>query len=424
MHFRENFRDYNPTLISSLKHNKYIRLTGELTKMVEVLGSSNEQVATASLESIQEFASFPEAMEAIFPENDSDLRNLSARCSSLARVRVCSLIVKLFSASASMAAAVYNSELLSLLEAEVSNKDDTLVTSSILELFYELAEVEHGTVLLGGTPIIQVLSSIISDTSVDRILRSRAMMITGRVLSKENFYAVTDESSVKPLISDIDRLLESEIQDSDECECALEALGKIGSSTTGATLLLSMLPPAARHVIYAAFDRQARGKQLAALAALGDISGQSRSENDIILNDEAEENLRRLIYETASKSSKLTPSGLFLSILQQDSEVRLAAYRVITGLVRRSWCLMEICSKQEIVNIVTDPNKETVKRGMDARYDCCKAIHKAFMASGKLSSNPALTGIASMLQEAVSRGAYFTGQHRVAQPTVKTAERF
>lgn len=46
----------------------------------------------------------------------------------------------------------------------------------------------------------------------------------------------------------------------------------------------------------------------AALHALGNISGEPRTENNIILNAEAEENLRRLVYETASRSSKLTPS--------------------------------------------------------------------------------------------------------------------
>lgn len=37
---------------------------------------------------------------------------------------------------------------------------------------------------------------------------------------------------------------------------------------------------------------------------------------------------------------------------------------MITGLVARLWCLMEICSKQEIINVVTDPNTETTKIGL------------------------------------------------------------
>lgn len=39
-------------------------------------------------------------------------------------------------------------------------------------------------------------------------------------------------------------------------------------------------------------------------------------------------------------------------------------YRMLTGLVARPWCLMEICSKQEIINIVTDATTETTKLGL------------------------------------------------------------
>ncbi|GFS41422.1 ARM repeat superfamily protein [Actinidia rufa] len=53
------------------------------------------------------------------------------------RVRVLALVVKLFSISSSVASVVYNSNLLSLLEADVSNVNDTLVTLSVLELYYE-----------------------------------------------------------------------------------------------------------------------------------------------------------------------------------------------------------------------------------------------------------------------------------------------
>lgn len=56
------------------------------------------------------------------------------------RVRVLALIVKLFSISSSVASVVYNSNLLSLLEAELRNMNDTLVTLSVLELFYEVCQ--------------------------------------------------------------------------------------------------------------------------------------------------------------------------------------------------------------------------------------------------------------------------------------------
>ncbi|XP_050247662.1 uncharacterized protein LOC126695088 isoform X3 [Quercus robur] len=359
--------------------------------LLDCLLNGNEQVAAASMDAIKKLAGSPEGMDIIFPANNNEamhLGNMAARCSSLGRVRVLALIVKLFSISNSVASTIYNSNLLNLFEAEINNTNDTLVTLSALELLYELAEFQHGTEFLSRTTLLHLLCSIIS-TSTESILRSRAMMISGRLLSRENIYSFIDESTIE-----------------------------------GAVLLLSSSPPAARHVIVAAFDRQGHGKQLSALHALGNIAGESRPENKILLNGDAEESLRRLMYITASKSSKLTPSGLLVSVLQQDSEIRLAGYRVITGMVARLWFLMEICSKQEIINIATDASTETTKIGMEARYKCCQSIHKAFVSSSKLLNDPALAGLAAKLQEAVRRGPYLARKHVEAQPVVVTADRF
>ncbi|KAI8552513.1 hypothetical protein RHMOL_Rhmol06G0272700 [Rhododendron molle] len=370
--------------------------------LLKCLIDGDEQVATASTDVIRKFAGSPEG---------------------LGRVRVLALIVKLFSISSSVASVVYNSNLLSLLEAELRNVNDTLVTLSVLELFYELAEIQHSTEFLSRTTLLQILASLISNGSIGSILRARAMTIIGRLLSKEDVFTFIDESSVKTVISAIDgRLLESE--DADEFECTVEALGQIGMTIQGATVLLSNTPPTARHVVDAAFDQHGRGKQLAALHALGNIAGEPRSESNRILNVNAEECLRFLIYETASKSSKFAPSGLLLSVLQQESEIRLAGYRLITGLVARPWCLMEICSRQEIINIVTDPFTETTKTGMEVRHNCCQAISKALLSSPKLTSDPALAGIAAKLDEAIRRGPYLARKNSEAQPAVMTAERF
>jgi 26S proteasome non-ATPase regulatory subunit 5 len=46
--------------------------------------------------------------------------------------------VKLFSVSRDVASVVYNSNLLSLLEAKIRDTDDTLVSLSVFELFYEV----------------------------------------------------------------------------------------------------------------------------------------------------------------------------------------------------------------------------------------------------------------------------------------------
>ncbi|KAK2968417.1 hypothetical protein RJ640_004423, partial [Escallonia rubra] len=388
--------------------------------LLNCLTDGDEQVATASMDAIKRLASTSEGMEIVFPADVNEPRhlgNLAARCSSLGRVRVLALIVKLFSISSSVASVIYRTNLLTLLEADVRNANDTLMTLSVLELLYELAEVQHSTEFLSRTSLLQLLGSIICIYHLF-LLNSR-----------EVIYGCTNLAlslGVKTVISAIDeRLGVLESPDPDECECALEALGQIGSSIQGATLLLLSGPPAARRVVHAAFNWQGRGKQLAALHALGNICGGTRSDNTKMLNSGAEESLRRLIYETASKTSKLTPSGLFLSVLQEVSEIRLAGYRLITGLAARSWCLMEICSRQEIIDIVTDTYTETTKIGMEARHNCCQAIYKAFMSSSKLIGDPALAVVAEKLQEAFKKGPYLgRKQHREAQPAVMTAERF
>ncbi|KAM7503976.1 hypothetical protein LguiB_002880 [Lonicera macranthoides] len=396
--------------------------------LLNCLVDGDEQVATASMDVIKNLAASPVYMGMVFPADINEathLRNLASRCSSLGRVRVMALIVKLFSISHSVASVVYNANLLDLLVAEVRNVNDTLVTLNVLEILYELAEIPHSTEFLSQTTLLQLLSSIIRNDTAESILRSRAMMIIGRLMFKENTFAFIDESSAKFVISAIDRrlgLLES--QDADECECALETLGQIGSSIQGAALVLIDSPPAARHVVNAAFDWHGRGKQLAALHAFANISGETRSVSNRMLNGDSEESLRRLIYEKASSTSKLTPSGLLLSVLQQESVIRLAGYRLITGLVARPWCLMEICSRQEIISIVIDTYTETTKIGMEARHKCCQAIYSAFMSSSKLIGDPSLAGIAAKMQEAVRKGPYLGSKQVESQPVVKTAERF
>lgn len=120
----------------------------------------------------------------------------------------------------------------------------------------------------------------------------------------------------------------------------------------------------------------------------------------------------------------MTPSGLLLSVLQQESEIRLAGYRLISGLVARPWCLVEVCSKQEIINIVTDAYIESTKIGMEARHNCCLAIHQALAQSSNLKNDSALAAISAKVHEAVKRGPYLAQKHREARPAIMTEQRF
>jgi 26S proteasome non-ATPase regulatory subunit 5 len=132
--------------------------------LLDYIINSDDEVANAASETIKSLARFPDAMSVIFPSETNDpthLRNLAARCSSLARVRVLSLIVKLFSISRLVASEVKKSGLLDLLEAEMKGTKDTLVILNVLELYYELMEVEHSSEFVPQTSLIQLLCSII-----------------------------------------------------------------------------------------------------------------------------------------------------------------------------------------------------------------------------------------------------------------------
>lgn len=54
------------------------------------------------------------------------------------RVRILSLIVKLFSVSRAVAEKISNSNLLGLIEGEARKTDDTLATLNVLELLFEV----------------------------------------------------------------------------------------------------------------------------------------------------------------------------------------------------------------------------------------------------------------------------------------------
>ncbi|XP_078438812.1 ARM repeat superfamily protein isoform X2 [Wolffia australiana] len=286
--------------------------------LLNCLFEGNELVAAAALDAIKNVARSQVGIAIIFPQNRDELvhlKSLTAKCSSLARVRVLALLAKLFSLSISVATVIYNLRLLSLFEEEISKTDDMLTTLSALELLYELAESPYSSRFLLKTTILKLLASIISNSAVEPALRSRAVLITGRLLSQSEDYSFIEDPSVEACLRAIDGRLESqEGLHADECECALEALGEIGSSIRGAELLLRDPTPVARHVIASAFKNHERGKQLAALHALAIICGVDRSNDQRLLKNEAEGILRGLIYEMAANTTKHTPSAWRLGI--------------------------------------------------------------------------------------------------------------
>ncbi|XP_052156888.1 uncharacterized protein LOC127774649 [Oryza glaberrima] len=420
IHLLDKAGDSAVVVDTFVQHNLYPLLMNCLTE-------GDEEISSISLDGIKRLAQIPKGIEIIFPPNGQgsvQLHKVAAQSSSMARIRILSLVAKLFAVSTYTATAIYDSNLLSLFEDEIKDRGDMLKTLSALEVLYELVEHPHSNIFLLKTNLLQLMVDVINDSSADSIVRSRATLISGRLLSSADAFMTIDRNCVANLLLAIDKLLKmEESQNTDETESALEALGLIGTTSAGACLLLTDSSNAARHVVEASFGRQGRGKQLAALHAFGSISGVDRQEDQIKLDNQAEERLKRFVYTTARNSPKLTPLALLLSVLQQDPDIRITGYRVISGLVAREWCLMEICSKLDIINLVTDPKMEMTKLGMEARHDCCLAISKALSSSHL--HEPSLSELIGKLNEAVKRGPYLSERKRVEpQPVVVPAERF
>ncbi|XP_057831636.2 uncharacterized protein LOC131042307 isoform X2 [Cryptomeria japonica] len=400
---------------------------GLLTSIITCLADGDDNVAKAATEAVKNLAKSTRGLELLFPSKEGEimhLKQLAMNCSSLVRIRILSIAAALFSISSETAAAVYQSGLLNMFEQELNSTSDMLATLNLLELLYEFAATPNGAKYLLTKNTLHRLAATISNSSVDSMLRSRAMMICARLLSLDSVYSAVDELDVKNVIQAIDMNLELlKFTESNECEIALNSLGQIGLVMQGAELLLCSAPPTARHVIDAAFSRQGRNIQMAGTHALADISGVERSQSTLLLNDQAESCLRNLIYTAAENSSMRSPSNLFWSLLQQEPEVRLAVYRLIAGLVTRPWCLWEVCSKQEIINFVTNPFSETTKEGMEFRHSCCVAINNSLMASD-YKNDAAFSQVAEKLQVAIKSGPYLAKVRTESTPLVITQERF
>ncbi|KAM0875951.1 hypothetical protein ACQ4PT_036475 [Festuca glaucescens] len=452
VHLLDKAGDSAVAVDTFVQHNLYPLL-------VNCLIEGDEEISAITLDAIKRLAEIPKGIDIIFPPDDQgslQLDKVAAQSSSMARIRILSLIAKLFAVSSSTATAIRDSNLLSLFEAEIKDRNDMLKTLSALEILYELAEHPHSNIFLLKTSLLQHITDVINDSTTDPVVRSRAALISGRLLSSADAFMTIDQSCVMNLLLAIDRILRMEESlNADEIESTLETLGLIGSTTQGARLLLTDSSNVAKHVVELSFDRQGRGKQLAALHAFGSICGVDRQEDQMKLDDQAEERLKRLVYTTASNSPKLTPSvrattislvlsfsphviiiflytcfvllscqALLLSVLQQDPDIRIAGYRVLSGLVVREWGLREVCSKPEIIRVVTDPTMDTTKLGMEARYTCCVAINKA-LSSSHLVHESSLSELIGKLNEAVRRGPYLLERKRVeAQPVVDTMQRF
>eukprot|EP00252_Welwitschia_mirabilis_P022221 TRINITY_DN5964_c0_g1_i3.p1 TRINITY_DN5964_c0_g1~~TRINITY_DN5964_c0_g1_i3.p1 ORF type:complete len:400 (+),score=79.27 TRINITY_DN5964_c0_g1_i3:56-1201(+) len=380
----------------------------------------------AAAKAVKNLAKSPRGLALICPkglEEVSLLKSFADSTSSMVRIRILSLLSSLFLISDDTATTIYHSGLLQLFERELNNSTDMLATLNALEVLYEMASSSNASKYLLTKNLLSRLSATICSRDVDSILRSRAMSITGRLLSSDSIYTRVDELEIKNAVKAFNTNIDILDIGDNELEVAIDALGQIGIVKRGAELLLIDTPPCARHVVDAAFSCKGRSIRMAGIHSLATISGDERTQESVLLNERAEASLRNLIYVAGQNSSKRSPSGLLLSLLQQEPDIRLAAYRLIRVLVPRPWCLMEICMKKEIIDIVTDSHSETTKTGMEFRHSCCVAINNSLINS-HFKNDASCAGIIEKLQAAIKRGPYLAREFVEAKPIVSVQERF
>ncbi|KAL5203204.1 hypothetical protein ABZP36_014156, partial [Zizania latifolia] len=191
----------------------------------------DEEISSIALDGIKRLAEIPKGTDIIFPPNDQGSvqhDKVAAQSFSMARICILSLISKLFAVSRYTATAICDSKLLSLFEDEIKDRRDMLKTLSALEVLYQLVEHPHSNIFLLKTNLLQLIIDVIifekkfdvikyvpytyvsvfclaifihlmflvfySDSSADSIMRSRAALISGRLLSSADAFMTIDQS--------------------------------------------------------------------------------------------------------------------------------------------------------------------------------------------------------------------------------------
>ncbi|AQK88328.1 ARM repeat superfamily protein [Zea mays] len=261
LHLLDKAEDGGAAVETVVQHNLYPLL-------IKCLIEGDEEISAIILDTVKRLAQIPKGAEVIFPpdgQGSVQLGKVAAQSSSLARIRILSLIAKLFTVSSYTATAIRDSNLLSIFEEEIKDRRDMLKTLSALEVLYELVEHPHSNIFLLKTNLLQLIIDIINDSSADSVIRSRAALVSGRLLSSADAFTAIDKSCVTNLLIAIGRILKmEESKNTDEIESALETLGLIGTTSQGAHFLLTS-SNVARHVVESSFDRQGRGRQLVSL---------------------------------------------------------------------------------------------------------------------------------------------------------------
>jgi 26S proteasome non-ATPase regulatory subunit 5 len=409
--------------------------------LLVAVADADASVAKLAVEALVNLAKSPAGLELLFTDKgvgSGRFKEMAMDAPATVRIRALAMAATIFGLSDAAAAAIQGSGVLKVLELELDNSDDMLAQLNAMELLCDLATTPQGARFLLSGNLIGRLISTFGNERIDSLTRSRALTVAARLVAlfEQSSSFPLSASDASAIVSAIDQhfvyLKQTEetaarVVDKSEHESALDALALIGSTVRGAELLLLLrasTPPVARHLTEAAFYHRGDGVQLAGIHALASLAGSERSRDSLLLSLDGEAALKDLVYAAAAgRSSMRTPSGLFLNLLQQSPEVRLAMYRLIQPLLARPWCLRELSSNRDLIDILVDTRLESNKEAMEWRHACCMAMASALSSAVQRSALP-YTESLSKLEEAVRKGPYASKKEQMeSQPIVATQER-
>eukprot|EP00884_Botryococcus_braunii_P017306 jgi/Botrbrau1/4259/Bobra.0044s0052.2 len=324
-------------------------------------------------------------------ELKDQLQSLAETRDPVVRMRVFSLVVKLACSSMGHALAIEDSGLLKALLEELRTGDDVLARMSALELVAELADeapsASRAAVAASSMPIlISICSCGDPPLEVQALRVAAAVLRASKEPCEDNMevdapYAnghITD-----PLLKELKNILDirgtREVSRELE-EAALDAVGELGSSAAGATLLLedpsNILPDVAEIALGRAGDRERR---VTALHALGSVGGVERSRGvrrAALLSPEAEDFFQAAVYAPINSAAvyRTLPEVLLAFVTEPWPELRVAMYRFLVALSLRSWGASEICQYAGLLSRILDPASEVGRELSEWRYATVQAL--------------------------------------------------
>jgi hypothetical protein len=299
----------------------------------------------------------------------------SATASGSATVRLRALDVASALAARSPLAREVVASIVNGLVHEVKS-DDLLVALASCEALAAAVEVQAVAVGFGSEAML-ALAGVVRDAHAEALLRERCLHVCSRIAA-----SAVGGSAAQAAFAE---LALSCLQSQEALgAAALSACGHLCETMSGAECLLLSAGLAAA-VCRAALDgASSSASTLAAMHTLASAAGAERPVDAELFSDQAEQALEAACHVAREPPNGLA-SSLWLHLRRRGDtflEERIATYRLLSALGRRTWCCLEVCSHGELLNHLCDPSMESGHRARTWRLAALGALRSALRCTG------------------------------------------